>query len=328
MTAAVALLYLLVLAVLFVNGWTDAPNAIALRRGLRRHGLPEGRRPGRGVQLSPAPPWPACSSPPWPPPWAAWSPFPTPQPPSPPWARPCCPWCSGRCWPGGSACPPSESHALLSGLSGAALALGPHRAALQAGPWLWTLAGLALSLPAGALAARLFRRWLTGRTRSAAAWQRRAAAAMALLHGAQDSQKFLALLLLAGGLGGLHFAPSLPLLLLISGTMAAGTALGGRPHRGKGGHPAGRPHPRGRPGGRRRRRPGAGGVLPAGPARLHHPHQGGRRPGGRAGTPPPLPPWRSPWPGCSPFPAVPAWPSSSPGCCPWDSPSRAICPRL
>lgn len=228
MTAAIALLYLLVLAVLFVNGWTDAPNAIASAVG---SGAMDFRRAaalaagcnfagsalacllfpavaatmGGLVSFSDAPAavTALCAAMLSVVLWAVLA------------------WRFGL--------PTSESHALLSGLSGAALALGPHRAALQAGPWLWTLAGLALSLPAGALAARLFRRWLTGRTRSAAAWQRRAAAAMALLHGAQDSQKFLALLLLAGGLGGLHFAPSLPLLLLISGTMAAGTALGGRP---------------------------------------------------------------------------------------------------
>ena len=178
MTAAVALLYLLVLAVLFVNGWTDAPNAIASAVG---SGAMDFRRAaalaagcnfagsalacllfpavaatmGGLVSFSDAPAAVTALG-------AAMLSVVL-------WAV--------LAWRFGL--PTSESHALLSGLSGAALALGPHRAALQAGPWLWTLAGLALSLPAGALAARLFRRWLTGRTRSAAAWQRRAAAAIA-----------------------------------------------------------------------------------------------------------------------------------------------------
>ena len=229
MSVTVFLLRLLVLCVVFVNGWTDAPNAIATAVGSGSLTFRQGVWLAAGCNFLGAAL--ACTL--FPAVAATVEDlilFPGGQ------EAALTALCAAMlailvwavlAWRFGL--PTSESHALLSGLSGAALALGPHRAALQAGPWLWTLAGLALSLPAGALAARLFRRWLTGRTRSAAAWQRRAAAAMALLHGAQDSQKFLALLLLAGGLGGLHFAPSLPLLLLISGTMAAGTALGGRP---------------------------------------------------------------------------------------------------
>ncbi len=53
---------------------------------------------------------------------------------------------------------------------------------------------------------------------------------MAALHGVQDGQKFLALLLLAGGLGGAEApSPTLSLVLVCAAVMAAGTALGGRP---------------------------------------------------------------------------------------------------
>ena len=120
--------------------------------------------------------------------------------------------------------PTSESHALLAGLSGGALAAGA--AQLNAGAWLRALAGLGLSRPAGVLAGRVLRNALAGRVRRPARWQKLAAALTALLHGAQDGQKFLALLwLLEGGRGESRLA----LALLTAGVMALGTALGGRP---------------------------------------------------------------------------------------------------
>ncbi len=125
--------------------------------------------------------------------------------------------------------PTSESHALLAGLSGSALALGGGAATLQGSAWLRVGLGLILSLAGGALAGRLFLRLLARKTCNAVTWQRAAACCMAALHGAQDGQKFLALLLMADGLGGQCSAPSLVTLLLISGIMALGTALGGRP---------------------------------------------------------------------------------------------------
>lgn len=125
--------------------------------------------------------------------------------------------------------PTSESHALLAGLSGGALALGGGLAQLNAGAWLRTLAGLALSLPAGVLAGRLLRGALAGRVRRPDRGQRWAAALTALLHGAQDGQKFLALLLLIHGLGPGDGPSRLGLALLTAGVMALGTALGGKP---------------------------------------------------------------------------------------------------
>ena len=100
--------------------------------------------------------------------------------------------------------PPSESPALLAGLSGSALALGGQTAALNGEAWLKTGLGMVLSLAAGALAARWFRAVLSKHPCNAITWQRFGAGAMALLHGVQDGQKFLALLLLADGLGGLE----------------------------------------------------------------------------------------------------------------------------
>ncbi len=125
--------------------------------------------------------------------------------------------------------PTSESHALLAGLSGGAIALGGGLTALNGAAWARTLAALALSLPAGAVSARLFRRLLGGRLRRPQRWQRGAAALMSLLHGAQDGQKFLALLLLAEGGTVEDGGRTIPLALLTAGVMALGTACGGKP---------------------------------------------------------------------------------------------------
>ena len=150
------LVHLLTLAVIFVNGWTDAPNAIAtavgsgaltFRRGvvlaaacnfagaalaclcfpavadtvgeLVAFGVP---RSGAAVAALNAALLSIVL-------WAVAA------------------WRFGL--------PTSESHALLAGLSGGALALGS--ASLNAGAWIKALAGLGLSLPAGVLAGRLIR---------------------------------------------------------------------------------------------------------------------------------------------------------------------------
>ena len=228
MTMTVHLARLLVLAVIFVNGWTDAPNAVAtavgsgaltFRRGvflaavcnfagaalaclcfpavadtigeLVRFADPQGAAAALNAALLSIVLW-AVSA-----------------------------WRFGL--------PTSESHALLAGLSGAAAALEAGAAQLNAGAWLRALAGLALSLPAGMLAGRLLRRLLAGRVRRPASWQRGAAALTALLHGAQDGQKFLALLLLTDGLDGEQSSSRLALALLTAAVMALGTALGGKP---------------------------------------------------------------------------------------------------
>lgn len=228
MTVTEFLIRLLVLAVIFVNGWTDAPNAIATAVG---SGALSFRRAvwlaaicnfaGAAVSALLFPAVAAtvgdlvvfsdrqaaltvlCAAMLSIVAWAVLA------------------WRFGL--------PTSESHALLAGLSGGALAIGGQAAALNGGTWAKVLAGMALSLAAGALAARGCRRLLARRRLNHVAWQRFAAAVMALLHGVQDGQKFLALLLLADGLGGGDPSPSLPLLMLTAGTMAVGTALGGRP---------------------------------------------------------------------------------------------------
>ena len=56
--------------------------------------------------------------------------------------------------------PTSESHALLAGLAGAALALGGHNAHMNLDAWAKVIAGLLLSLIAGGLCGRWAQLWL------------------------------------------------------------------------------------------------------------------------------------------------------------------------
>lgn len=131
--------------------------------------------------------------------------------------------------------PTSESHALVAGLTGSCLALYGSAERVGAGAWGRVLAGLLLSTLLGLGAGRLFSSLF--RTRGGNGFFRRgqifSAALMAFFHGAQDGQKFLALLLLTDG--ALRNVPARSvsaapptLVLLCAGTIAAGTAMGGK----------------------------------------------------------------------------------------------------
>lgn len=125
--------------------------------------------------------------------------------------------------------PTSESHALLAGLSGCALALGGQSAALNPSAWIKAGLGMILSLGAGAAAGRAGRRCLSRCRCNAVTWQRFAAAGMALLHGVQDGQKFMALLILSDRLDQSNATHPILLLILTAGVMSLGTAMGGKP---------------------------------------------------------------------------------------------------
>ena len=228
MDVTVSLARLLVLAVIFVNGWTDAPNAIAtavgsgaltFRRGVALAAVCNFAGAALACLCFPAVAATMGELVAFGEPRAAVTALNAAMLSIVLWAV--------AAWRFGL--PTSESHALLAGLSGGALALGGGLARLNAGAWLRTLAGLGLSLPAGVLAGRLFRQMLAGRLRRPELGQRWAAALTALLHGVQDGQKFLALLLLTDGLDGETDSSRLTLALLTAGVMALGTALGGRP---------------------------------------------------------------------------------------------------
>lgn len=123
--------------------------------------------------------------------------------------------------------PTSESHALVAGLSGGALALGAGR--LRLGPLLWVCFGLVFSLALGWILGRLFARFLPPQSRRFYRRGQVAGAALtAFLHGAQDGQKFLGVLALILTLEGGEF--SLPGWAgwACAALMAAGTLMGGR----------------------------------------------------------------------------------------------------
>lgn len=123
--------------------------------------------------------------------------------------------------------PTSESHALIAGLMGSALALGADR--LRIGPLLWVAFGLILSLALGWLLGRLFRVLLPTRSE----WLYRkgqvaGAALTAFLHGAQDGQKFLGVFALILTFQHEGYALHAWECWLCAALMALGTLLGGK----------------------------------------------------------------------------------------------------
>ncbi|HIT01708.1 MAG TPA: inorganic phosphate transporter [Candidatus Enterenecus merdae] len=137
--------------------------------------------------------------------------------------------------------PTSESHALIAGLSGAAIALHGGLAGINGGEWVKVLYGLALStglgFALGWIAVRgvelvcrgMDRRKTLGFFRGA---QAVGGAAMAFMHGAQDGQKFMGVFLLgiflANGQGDVgSFRIPIWLMVLCSVVMALGTSIGG-----------------------------------------------------------------------------------------------------
>lgn len=137
--------------------------------------------------------------------------------------------------------PTSESHALIAGLSGAAVALHGSFAGINPAEWVKVLYGLGLStclgFGSGFLCVRLVegvfrradRRQLHGFFQKA---QVAGGAAMAFMHGAQDGQKFMSVFLLgiflsAGNASVTTFAIPIWLMVLCSVVMALGTSIGG-----------------------------------------------------------------------------------------------------
>lgn len=136
--------------------------------------------------------------------------------------------------------PTSESHALIAGLSGAAIALHNGLGGINGAEWLKVVYGLILSTVLGfvlgyvitKLVAFLFRyadrRRTTGFFRGAQIF---GGAAMSFMHGAQDGQKFIGVLLLTVALanGQSEVSVTIPvwLMLICSIVMGLGTSVGG-----------------------------------------------------------------------------------------------------
>lgn len=135
--------------------------------------------------------------------------------------------------------PTSESHALVAALTGAAVAQGQF-AAINPNAWGKILIGLAVSLVMGLgfgrLVTQLFKKpFLKASDKAFYQVQIMSGAGMAFMHGAQDGQKFIAIFVMARLLakGQPHvISPTLhehwPVMLLCAAVMAAGTMAGGR----------------------------------------------------------------------------------------------------
>ena len=137
--------------------------------------------------------------------------------------------------------PTSESHALIAGLSGAAIALQNGLEGINGSEWINVIYGLILSSVLGfamgwitvKTVERLFknidRRKTQGFFQKA---QITGGAAMAFMHGAQDGQKFMGVfmlgLFLAQGQGNVeNFVIPVWLMILCSAIMGLGTSIGG-----------------------------------------------------------------------------------------------------
>ncbi len=137
--------------------------------------------------------------------------------------------------------PTSESHALIAGLSGAAIALQGGMGGINGAEWVKVLYGLALSTGMGFGLGWVMAKITTAISRPLdrsradrffGGAQVGGAAAMAFMHGAQDGQKFMAVFLLgiflAGGQGDVsNFSIPIWLMILCSVIMALGTSIGG-----------------------------------------------------------------------------------------------------
>ena len=137
--------------------------------------------------------------------------------------------------------PTSESHSLIAGLTGAAIAIQNGIGGINMGEWVKVLYGLVLSLALGFLAgwgicrlvilvcAGMDRRKTNGFFQGAQIF---AAAAMSFMHGAQDGQKFIGVLFLGMAFcGGQESVTGMVipawLMLMCSTVMGLGTSVGG-----------------------------------------------------------------------------------------------------
>ena len=137
--------------------------------------------------------------------------------------------------------PTSQCHSLIAGITGAAIALQGGLGGINADQWIKVIYGLVIStvlgFGTGWLFVRLIKKACAGFDRAGTTrffkWaQIVAGAGVAVLHGAQDGQKFLSLAMLAVMLGmyGTSDMQGFPLwlIVLISLAMSLGTAVGGR----------------------------------------------------------------------------------------------------
>ncbi|RNL49058.1 inorganic phosphate transporter [Paraeggerthella hongkongensis] len=138
--------------------------------------------------------------------------------------------------------PTSQSHSLIAGITGAAIALQGGLAGVNGDEWMKVVYGLVISTVLGFGTGWLFTRLIKVACRGAERtkansffkWaQIVSGAGVAVLHGAQDGQKFLSLCMLGimlamDGVAYSNVEFPMWLILLVSMTMALGTAVGGK----------------------------------------------------------------------------------------------------
>ena len=137
--------------------------------------------------------------------------------------------------------PTSESHALIAGISGAAVAIQNSFSGINGAEWIKVLYGIFLSTILGfvlgflssKLTVFLFRNQNRLKTeRFFGGAQIAGGAAMAFMHGAQDGQKFMAIFLLGAAMANgqadtASFVVPIWLMVLCSAVMGLGTSIGG-----------------------------------------------------------------------------------------------------
>ncbi|MBO5897866.1 MAG: inorganic phosphate transporter [Clostridia bacterium] len=138
--------------------------------------------------------------------------------------------------------PTSESHALIAGLTGSAIALHGSLDGVNGGEWVKVLYGIVISVTLGfglgwlvcKAVTFIFKRAERRKTEIGFRWaQIFGAACMSFMHGAQDGQKFMGVILLctllASGKGApLAVTPPEWMMLVCSVVMGLGTAIGGK----------------------------------------------------------------------------------------------------
>ena len=134
--------------------------------------------------------------------------------------------------------PTSESHALVAGLTGSALCVNGSLQGVNMGEWMKTIYGLFISCFGGFVCGYIicriilvvFRNVKRQRAEEILKYgQIFSSVLMSFMHGAQDGQKFMAVLMLCTGLSGKAEQKIPPaVILLCSVIMALGTMSGGK----------------------------------------------------------------------------------------------------
>ena len=137
--------------------------------------------------------------------------------------------------------PTSESHALIAGISGAAVAIQNSFAGINGSEWIKVLYGIVLStilgFVLGFISSKIIVLLFSNQNRLKSerffsGAQVAGGAAMAFMHGAQDGQKFMAIFLLGAAMANgqsdaSNFVVPLWLMILCSAVMGLGTSIGG-----------------------------------------------------------------------------------------------------